>query len=70
MKSGSHSISEIGRVLYISKPYMTMLIDSLMENGWIERRNDPDDRRVIHYFHYTGRKKTPAARHSKSIKPM
>ena len=47
MKSGSHPISEIGRVLYISKPYMTVLIDSLMEKGWIERRNDPDDRRVI-----------------------
>jgi DNA-binding MarR family transcriptional regulator len=47
MKSGSHPISEIGRALYISKPYMTVLIDSLMEKGWIERRNDPDDRRVI-----------------------
>jgi DNA-binding MarR family transcriptional regulator len=47
MKSGSHPISEIGRALYISKPYMTVLIDSLMEKGWIQRRNDPDDRRVI-----------------------
>ncbi len=47
MKSGSNPISEIGRTLYISKPYMTVLIDSLMEKGWIERRNDPEDRRVI-----------------------
>jgi DNA-binding MarR family transcriptional regulator len=47
MKSGSHPISEIGRALYISKPYMTVLIDSLMEKGWIERGNDPNDRRVI-----------------------
>jgi DNA-binding MarR family transcriptional regulator len=47
MKSGSQPISEIGRALYISKPYMTVLIDSLMEKGWIERGRDPDDRRVI-----------------------
>jgi DNA-binding MarR family transcriptional regulator len=47
MKSGPHSMSEIGRMLYISKPYMTVLIDSLMEKGWIERGNDPDDRRVF-----------------------
>jgi len=47
MKSGSQPISEIGRALYISKPYMTVLIDSLMEKGWIEREQDPDDRRVI-----------------------
>ena len=47
MKSGPHSMSEIGRMLYISKPYMTVLIDSLIEKGWIERGSDPDDRRVI-----------------------
>ncbi|OPX62015.1 MAG: transcriptional repressor MprA [Methanoregula sp. PtaU1.Bin006] len=47
MKSGPQPISEIGRALYISKPYMTVLIDSLMEKGWIEKRHDPDDRRVI-----------------------
>jgi DNA-binding MarR family transcriptional regulator len=47
MKSGAHPISEIGRELYISKPYMTVLVDSLMEKGWIERGHDPDDRRVI-----------------------
>lgn len=47
MKSGPCPISEIGRVLYISKPYMTVLIDSLMEKGWIDRGHNPDDRRVI-----------------------
>jgi len=47
MKSGPLSMSEIGRLLYISKPYMTVLIDSLTEKGWIERGNNPDDRRVI-----------------------
>ena len=40
-------MSEIGRQLYISKPSMTTLADTLIENGWAERHNDPDDRRVI-----------------------
>lgn len=47
MKSGPCSMSEIGRSLYISKPSMTTLADSLIENGWISRNSDPDDRRVI-----------------------
>jgi DNA-binding MarR family transcriptional regulator len=47
MKSGPHSMSGIGRQLYISKPSMTTLADTLIENGWIERHNNPDDRRVI-----------------------
>jgi DNA-binding MarR family transcriptional regulator len=47
MKTGPHPISEIGRMLYMSKPYMTVLIDSLIKKGLIERRNDPGDRRVI-----------------------
>ena len=47
MKSGARSMSEIGRDLYISKPYMTALADTLIENGWVERRDDPDDRRVV-----------------------
>ena len=47
MKSGPLSMSEIGRLLYISKPYMTVLANTLVENGWVERKNDPDDRRVV-----------------------
>jgi len=47
MKSGPCPISEIGRSLYISKPYMTVLIDSLMEKGLIGREHDTGDRRVI-----------------------
>jgi DNA-binding MarR family transcriptional regulator len=47
MKSGPLSMSEIGGMLYISKPYMTALADTMVENGWVERKNDTDDRRVI-----------------------
>ncbi|MCK9579582.1 MAG: MarR family transcriptional regulator [Methanoregula sp.] len=47
VKSGPLSMSEIGRRLYISKPSMTTLADTLIANGWAERCNDPKDRRVI-----------------------
>jgi DNA-binding MarR family transcriptional regulator len=46
MKAGPLSMSEIGRYLYISKPSMTSLADSMTANGWIEQNNDPNDRRV------------------------
>jgi DNA-binding MarR family transcriptional regulator len=47
MKSGPHSMSEIGGHLSISRPSMTTLANTLIAHGWIERRNNPDDRRII-----------------------
>ena len=47
MKAGTLPMSEIGRRLYISKPYMTALIDTLIGDGLVERRPDLADRRVI-----------------------
>lgn len=47
MKYGSLPMSELCARLFISKPYMTVLANSLVGNGWAERKNDPDDRRVI-----------------------
>jgi DNA-binding MarR family transcriptional regulator len=47
MKGGTLPMSEIGRRLYISKPYMTVLVDTLIRDGLVERRPDPEDRRVI-----------------------
>ena len=47
MKAGTLPMSEIGRRLYISKPYMTALIDTLIKEGLVERRPDLADRRVI-----------------------
>ena len=46
IKSGPLSMSEIGKNLYISKPSMTTLADSMIEQGWIEQNPDPADRRV------------------------
>jgi DNA-binding MarR family transcriptional regulator len=43
---GTMSISEIGRVLCISKPNMTILIDNLVKNGHVTRSAHKTDRRV------------------------
>ena len=47
MHHGVQRMSELGRRLYISKPYMTALIDAMTEEGFVERQADPADRRVI-----------------------
>lgn len=41
------SMSALGNMLYISKPYLTTLIDSLIKEDLVERHPDPHDRRVI-----------------------
>lgn len=41
------SMSALGELLYISKPYMTPLIDGLIAEGLVKRHLDPKDRRVI-----------------------
>jgi DNA-binding MarR family transcriptional regulator len=47
MKCGPLPMSELGRLLYVSKPSMTALADSLIENGWAGRRSDDRDRRIV-----------------------
>jgi DNA-binding MarR family transcriptional regulator len=46
-REGSLPMSEIARRQYISKPYMTALVDDLEKEGFAERRPHPTDRRVI-----------------------
>ncbi len=46
-KRGELPMSEIGRLVYISKSNMTSLIDKLVENRLAERLPDEKDRRVI-----------------------
>lgn len=41
------SMSELGKRLYISKPYMTVLVDQLIRDGYAERLADLQDRRII-----------------------
>lgn len=47
MKVGPLPMSEVGKRLYISKPYMTVLVDTLIAQDLVERRSDPHDRRII-----------------------
>jgi DNA-binding MarR family transcriptional regulator len=47
MKAGPLPMSEVGKRLYISKPYMTVLVDTLIAQSLVERRSDPSDRRII-----------------------
>ncbi len=46
-RHGALSMTEIGRCLAIPKPHVTGIIDKLIEEGYVERQNDPKDRRVI-----------------------
>jgi DNA-binding MarR family transcriptional regulator len=47
MKEGTMSMSSLGNRLFISKPYMTNLVDSLIRDDLVERNPDLKDRRVI-----------------------
>ena len=47
VRQGTLPISEVGKKLYISKPYMTRLVDDLIAENLVERLPDPGDRRVI-----------------------
>jgi DNA-binding MarR family transcriptional regulator len=45
--TGSESMTELCNQMFISKPYMTRLVDSLVTDGSVERHPDEIDRRVI-----------------------
>jgi DNA-binding MarR family transcriptional regulator len=47
MRHGPLPMSKIGIWLGISKPNMTSIIDRLITEGWVERKQDQKDRRVI-----------------------
>ncbi|MHB8062794.1 MAG: MarR family winged helix-turn-helix transcriptional regulator [Ruminiclostridium sp.] len=45
--SGPCPVSKIANELIISKPNMTPIIDNLISDGYVNRYDDPNDRRVI-----------------------
>lgn len=45
--NGKSRMSEIGKCMLVSKPYITALSDKLIESGLIAREFDEDDRRII-----------------------
>jgi DNA-binding MarR family transcriptional regulator len=53
-RRGPLPMSSIGSRLYIAKQNMTGLIDRLEGDGLVERKHDPDDRRIVNII-VTGR---------------
>jgi len=46
-RNGMLSMSDIGKHLSMPKPHVTVIVDKLIEEGYVERQNDPNDRRII-----------------------
>ncbi len=47
-RHGILSMSDIGKYLSMPKPHITVIVNKLIEEGYVERQNDPKDRRIIH----------------------
>jgi DNA-binding MarR family transcriptional regulator len=59
-------MSKIGEILYISKPYVTVLVDKLVSAGLVERAPSQLDRRIIHIA-MTGAGKQYLAKHKNAM---
>ena len=46
-RHGTLSMSDIGRCLSMPKPHITVIVDRLIEEQYVERHSDPNDRRII-----------------------
>jgi DNA-binding MarR family transcriptional regulator len=46
-RNGVQNMSDIGRCQSMPKPHVTVIVDKLIEAGYAERFNDPNDRRVV-----------------------
>lgn len=47
LAKGPSPVGRIAQTLGVSRPAATQLVDKLVEHGMIERRHDPEDRRVV-----------------------
>lgn len=50
LRNGPTKMSDISRVLRVTKSNITFLVDKLEEQGLIGRQPDPDDRRVMKIY--------------------
>lgn len=46
-RHGTLSMSDIGKCLSMPKPHITVIVDKLIDEGYVERRSDPKDRRIV-----------------------
>ncbi len=47
LSRGPHSVGQLAEVVGVSRPAATQLVDKLVGHGMVERRHDPQDRRVV-----------------------
>lgn len=47
-RSGSATSSQLGKLLHVTPGAVTQFIDSLLDEGYVSREKDPDDKRVTH----------------------
>ncbi len=56
LSDGEWAASALADWLTVSRPSITAMVDGLVERGWVERRDSPDDRRrVLHHLTADGR---------------
>ena len=67
LNKGSSSISDIASNLGISKPNMTPIIDKLLKENLVYRKEDPNDRRIVR-IDLTQKAHDMAIEHKKRIK--
>ncbi len=46
-RRGTLSMSDIGKCLSMPKPHITVIVDKLIDEGYVVRHNDSNDRRII-----------------------
>ena len=46
-RNGMLSMSDIGNCLSMPKPHVTVIVDRLIEEEYVERQHDPKDRRIV-----------------------
>lgn len=56
LSEGEWAASKVAEWLAVSRPSLTALVDGLVEQGWVERKEHPSDRRsVLHHLTKPGR---------------
>lgn len=56
LSEGEWAASKVADSLAVSRPSLTALVDGLVDQGWVERKESPADRRsVLHHLTGPGR---------------
>ena len=56
LSEGEWAASKVADWLAVSRPSLTSLVDGLVDQGWVERKESPTDRRsVLHHLTPAGR---------------